>query len=329
MPTAYGKISSARLLSVYSLAPTLLTKELPMVQAADPKPAAESKPTADPKPTTGDVVSMKLLLETGVHFGHKTRRWNPRMKQYIFTQRNGIHIIDLQQTLGLLGVAYEWVRDLVAEGKSILFVGTKKQAQEAIETEAQRCGMNYVNVRWLGGTLTNFQTMRARIGHLHESERQRDEGKFSVLTKKEALKRMVAIAKLNRQMGGIKEMTKLPDALFIVDPGKENIAVAEARRMGIPIVAVNDTDSDPTLIDQVIPANDDAIRSVRLMTGKMADAVLEGKALRETRLLEQMKAAEAEAEEVPAEIADEPTPVITEAEFQEPAAEPTTEEASS
>ncbi|MCH7553676.1 MAG: 30S ribosomal protein S2 [Chloroflexi bacterium] len=272
---------------------------------------------------------MKLLLETGVHFGHKTRRWNPRMKQYIFTQRNGIHIIDLQQTLGLLGVAYGWVRDLVAEGKSILFVGTKKQAQEAIETEAQRCGMNYVNVRWLGGTLTNFQTMRARIGHLHESERQRDEGKFSALTKKEALKRMVVIAKLNRQMGGIKEMTKLPDALFIVDPGKENIAVAEARRMGIPIVAVNDTDSDPTLIDQVIPANDDAIRSVRLMTGKMADAVLEGKALRETRLLEQMKAAEAEAEEVPAEVTADPTPVITEAEFQEPAAEPTTEEASS
>ena len=263
--------------------------------------------TADPSPPPGEVVSMKLLLETGVHFGHKTRRWNPKMKQYIFTQRNGIHIIDLQQTLGLLGKAFEFVRDLAADGKRIVFVGTKKQAQESIETEAQRCGMNYVNIRWLGGTLTNFQTLRARIDHLTKLEDQRDSGAFSQLTKKEGLKREETIAKLNRQMGGIKTMDRLPNALFIVDPGKEAIAVAEAHRIGIPIVAINDTDCDPNLIDHVIPGNDDAIRSVRLMTGKIADAVLEGQMLREERLLEQAKMeAEAEQEALPAEPEQEP-----------------------
>ncbi len=252
---------------------------------------------AEAGPGNDELVSMKLLLETGVHFGHKTRRWNPKMKQYIFTQRNGIHIIDLQQTLGMLADAYNFIKETAAAGKKILFVGTKKQAQGAIETEAQRCGMYYVNVRWLGGTLTNFDTIHARIKHLEELERLRDTGGFSNLIKKEALRRTNEIEKLNRQMGGIKEMRSLPDALFIVDPGKESIAVAEARRLEIPIVAVNDTDSDPNLINYPIPANDDAIRSVRLITGKMADAVLEGLALREQRLLEEMKAAEAEEDE--------------------------------
>ncbi len=249
-------------------------------------------PTSD-----ADVVSMKLLLETGVHFGHKTRRWNPKMKQYIFTQRNGIHIIDLQQTLGLLANAYRFVRDLVAGGGVILFVGTKKQAQEAIESESKRCGMFHVNQRWLGGTLTNFATIRARIDHLESLERRKDSGALAMLVKKEGLRREEEIEKLNRQMGGIKEMTKLPDALYIVDPGKEYIAVAEARRIGIPIVAINDTDCDPRLIDHAIPGNDDAIRSVRLITGKMADAVLEGREIHALRLMEAEKAAaEAAAE---------------------------------
>ncbi|MEE9284627.1 MAG: 30S ribosomal protein S2 [Dehalococcoidia bacterium] len=266
------------------------------------------------EPTTGDseVVSMKLLLETGVHFGHKTRRWHPKMKQYIFTQRNGIHIIDLQQTLSMLGRAFEIVRDWAAEGKTFLFVGTKKQAAEAIETEATRCGMYYINQRWLGGTLTNFATIQERIDHLLDLERQRDSGQLALLIKKEALKRGELIAKMNHQMAGIKEMRRLPDALFIVDPGKEKIAVAEAHRMEIPIIAINDTDCDPNLIDYAIPANDDAIRSVRLITGKIADAVLEGQALREARLLEEQKAAEAEE----AALAE------AEAEDEEPAAPP-------
>jgi small subunit ribosomal protein S2 len=256
---------------------------------------------ADPT-SDSDVVSMKLLLETGVHFGHKTRRWNPKMKQYIFTQRNGIHIIDLQQTLGLLADAYRYVRDLVAGGGVILFVGTKKQAQEAIETEAKRCGMFYVNQRWLGGTLTNFATIRARIDHLYELERRKESGALAMLVKKEGLRREEEIAKLNHQMGGIKDMKTLPDALYIVDPGKEYIAVAEARRIGIRIVAINDTDCDPNLIHHAIPGNDDAIRSVRLITGKMADAVLEGREIYAQRLMEEEKAAaEAAAERAAAE----------------------------
>ena len=249
------------------------------------------------KPADAEVVSMKLLLETGVHFGHKTRRWNPKMKQYIFTQRNGIHIIDLQQTLGMMSAAYHFVKEMSAQGKTILFVGTKKQAQEAVEQEAARCRMHYVNIRWLGGTLTNFQTIRGRVDHLIDLEQKRDTGHFTQITKKEALGMEVEISKLNRQMAGIKDMKKLPDVLFIVDPGKETIAVAEARRLNIPIVALNDTDCDPNFITYPIPGNDDAIRSVRLMTSKIADAVMEGIALRELRLLEQVKAAETAAEE--------------------------------
>jgi small subunit ribosomal protein S2 len=227
------------------------------------------------------LVSMKQLLEAGVHFGHQTRRWNPRMRRFIFTERNGIHIIDLQQTVTRLATAYDFVRDLAANGGTLLFVGTKKQAQEAVESEAQRCHMPYVNNRWLGGTLTNFATIQSRIDHLVRLEDQRDRGEFDVLQKKEVLKIEEEIARLNRHFGGIKEMTRLPSALFIIDPPKERIAVLEALRLGIPIVAMCDTNSDPDEIDYPIPSNDDAIRAVKLITSKMADAMIEGMTLRE------------------------------------------------
>ncbi len=234
-------------------------------------------------------VSMKLLLESGVHFGHQTRRWHPKMKQYIFTQRNGIHILDLQQTITKLAEAYDYVRDLVAEGGEILFVGTKKQAQDVVEEAAKSCGMHYVNIRWLGGTLTNFNTIQARIDFLVRLEDSKAKGSFESLPKKEALKLEEKIVKLNRLMGGIKEMTRLPDALFVVDPGKESIAVAEARRVDIPLVAIVDTDCDPNLIDYPIPGNDDAIRSVKLMCRKIADAANEGLAERRSRMEEEQK----------------------------------------
>lgn len=226
-------------------------------------------------------VTMKSLLEAGVHFGHQTRRWNPRMRPFIFTERNGIHIIDLQQTVARLEEAYEFVKNVVADGESILFVGTKKQAQEAVEQEARRCGMFYVNQRWLGGTLTNFITIQERIDYLVRLENRKDKGELSLLPKKEALKLEEKISRLNRQLGGIKEVTRLPGALFIVDATKERIAIAEGRRMGIPIVAIADTNCDPNEIDYPIPANDDAIRAVRLLCSKMADAVTEGLAARE------------------------------------------------
>ncbi|WP_141265215.1 MULTISPECIES: 30S ribosomal protein S2 [unclassified Neomoorella] len=219
---------------------------------------------------------MKQLLEAGVHFGHQTRRWNPKMAPYIFTERNGIYIIDLQRTVKKIEEAYNFVRDLARDGGKILFVGTKKQAQEAVREEAERCGMFYVNVRWLGGTLTNFQTIRRRIERLKELERMEEEGTFEVLPKKEVARLRSEKEKLERYLGGIKEMKNLPDALFIIDPRKERIAVAEGRRLGIPIVAIVDTNCDPDEIDYVIPGNDDAIRAVRLLTSKMADAVLEG-----------------------------------------------------
>jgi small subunit ribosomal protein S2 len=227
------------------------------------------------------VVSMKQLLEAGVHFGHQTRRWNPRMRRFIFTERNGIHIIDLQQTVGRLNTAYDFVRDLAANGGTLLFVGTKKQAQDAVAAEATRCGMPYVNNRWLGGTLTNFQTIQARIDYVVRLEEQRARGDFDVLPKKEVLKIEDEIVRLNRHFGGVKEMTRLPSALFIIDPPKERIAVLEALRLHIPIVAMCDTNSDPDEIDYPIPSNDDAIRAVKLMAAKMADAVIEGVALRE------------------------------------------------
>ena len=224
-----------------------------------------------------DSVTIKELLEAGAHFGHQIGRWHPRMKSHIFTKRNGIHIIDLEQTAVMLDKACDFVRQVVAEGGSILFVGTKKQAQESIEQEAQRCGMYYVNQRWLGGVLTNFATIQARIDHLVHLEDQQAKGEFSRLPKKEALKLEEKISRLNKQMGGFKEMTSLPDALFIIDPTKENIALAEAKRVGIPVVSVVDTNCNPDDIDHPIPANDDAIRAIRLICSKIADAAIEGK----------------------------------------------------
>lgn len=220
---------------------------------------------------------MKQLLEAGVHFGHQTRRWNPKMAPYIFTDRNGIYIIDLQKTVRKIEEAYNFVRNLAAEGGTILFVGTKKQAQESVKEEAERCGMFYVNQRWLGGMLTNFQTIRRRIERLHELERMEADGTLAVLPKKEVAELMHEKERLQKFLGGIKNMRKLPDAVFIIDPRKERIAVAEARKLKIPIVAIVDTNCDPDEIDYVIPGNDDAIRAVRLLTSKIADAVLEGR----------------------------------------------------
>ena len=223
------------------------------------------------------VISMKQLLEAGVHFGHQTRRWNPKMAPYIFTERNGIYIIDLQKTVRKIDEAYMFVRDIALENKSILFVGTKKQAQESIESEAKRCGMYFVNNRWLGGTLTNFRTIRTRIERLNAIDAMEKNGQFDVLPKKEVIKLQAEREKLEKNLGGIREMKKLPGAMFVVDPRKERIAVTEARKLGIPIVAIVDTNCDPDEIDYVIPGNDDAIRAVKLIAGKLADAVLEGK----------------------------------------------------
>ena len=243
------------------------------------------------------VISMKQLLEAGVHFGHQTRRWNPKMKEYIFTERNGIYIIDLQKTVKKIEEAYYFVRDLAMEDKTILFVGTKKQAQESIEQEAKRCDMYYVNQRWLGGMLTNFKTIQGRIARLSKIEQMEATGEFDLLPKKEVIQLKLEQSKLEKNLGGIKEMKKLPGALFIVDPRKEHIAVAEARTLHIPIVAIIDTNCDPDEGDYPIPGNDDAIRAVKLITAKMADAVLEGKQG------EQMND-EAEAAETAAEAAE-------------------------
>ena len=234
------------------------------------------------------VISMKQLLEAGVHFGHQTRRWNPKMAPYIFTERNGIYIIDLQKTVKKVDDAYNFVRQIASEGRTILFVGTKKQAQEAVKEEAIRCDMYYVNERWLGGMLTNFQTIQKRINRLVELEDMETKGTFEVLSKKEVLTLRHEMERLQKFLGGIKTMRKLPGALFVIDPRKERIAVAEARNLGIPIVAIVDTNCDPDEVDVIIPGNDDAIRAVKLLTGKMADAVLEG------RQGEQMNAAAGE-----------------------------------
>ncbi len=223
------------------------------------------------------VITMKSLLEAGVHFGHQTRRWNPKMEKYIFTERNGIYIIDLQKTVKLVEEAYNFVKELAAEGGEILFVGTKKQAQEAIEAEAKRCGMHYVNQRWLGGMLTNYKTIKKRIDRLHELGRMEEEGMFDILPKKEVIKLKNERDRLEKFLGGIKNMNRLPDALYVVDPRKERIAVSEARKLGIPVVAIVDTNCDPDEIDYVIPGNDDAIRAVKLLTETIANAVLEGR----------------------------------------------------
>ncbi|WLV25788.1 30S ribosomal protein S2 [Aciduricibacillus chroicocephali] len=223
------------------------------------------------------VISMKQLLEAGVHFGHQTRRWNPKMKKYIFTERNGIYIIDLQKTVKKLDEAYNFVRDLAANGGSVLFVGTKKQAQDSVRDEATRSGMFFVNQRWLGGTLTNFQTIRKRVRRLKDIERMEEDGTFEVLPKKEVVELNKEKDRLVKFLGGIKDMDRLPDALFVIDPRKERIAIAEAHKLNIPIIAMVDTNCDPDEIDYVIPANDDAIRAVKLLTSKMADAIIEVK----------------------------------------------------
>lgn len=222
------------------------------------------------------VLSMKQLLEAGVHFGHQTRRWNPKMKEYIFTERNGIYIIDLQKTVKKIDEAYYFIRDIAMDGGSILFVGTKKQAQESIEQEAKRCEMFYVNQRWLGGMLTNFKTIQGRIAKLRKIEKMEADGDFALLPKKEVIKLKAEQEKLEKNLGGIKDMKKLPSAIFVVDPRKEHIAVMEARALGIPVVAIVDTNCDPDEVDYAIPGNDDAIRAVKLISSKMADAVLEG-----------------------------------------------------
>ncbi|KAB2335445.1 30S ribosomal protein S2 [Bacillus mesophilum] len=223
------------------------------------------------------VISMKQLLEAGVHFGHQTRRWNPKMKRYIFTERNGIYIIDLQKTVKKVEEAYNFVKELAGNGGTILFVGTKKQAQDSVKEEAIRSGMYYVNQRWLGGTLTNFETIQKRIARLKDIERMSEDGTFEVLPKKEVVQLNKEHERLEKFLGGIKDMKAIPDALFIIDPRKERIAVAEAHKLNIPIVGIVDTNCDPDEIDVVIPANDDAIRAVKLLTGKMADAILEAK----------------------------------------------------
>ena len=251
------------------------------------------------------VVSMKQLLEAGVHFGHQTRRWNPKMAEYIFTERNGIYIIDLQKTVKKLEEAYMFVRDVAADENDILFVGTKKQAQDSVKEEALRCGMPFVNARWLGGMLTNFNTIKKRIKRLEQLKKMEEDGTFDMLPKKEVIKLKLEIEKLEKFMGGIVNMKKQPAALFIVDPRKERIAVQEAKKLNIPIVAIVDTNCDPDEIDYVIPGNDDAIRAVRLIAGAMANAVIEGR-----------------QGEAPAPIADETEEVTQEtAEAEEAAAE--------
>ena len=223
------------------------------------------------------VVSMKQLLEAGVHFGHQTRRWNPKMARYIFTERNGIYIIDLQKTVKKLEEAYSFIRDISVEGKPVLFVGTKKQAQDSVKEEAERAGAYYVNARWLGGMMTNFSTIRRRVSRLQQLRAMEEDGTFDLLPKKEVIKLRLEIEKLEKFLGGIKEMKQLPGALFIVDPRKERIAVAEAKKLGIPIVAIVDTNCDPDEIDYVIPGNDDAIRAVKLISATMANAIIEGR----------------------------------------------------
>ena len=242
------------------------------------------------------VVSMKQLLEAGVHFGHQTRRWNPNMAPYIYTERNGIYIIDLQKTVKKLEEAYAFVRQLAENGESILFVGTKKQAQDAIKEQSERVGMYYVNARWLGGMLTNFKTMRTRIDRLAQLRKMETDGTFAMLPKKEVIKHQGEIEKLEKYLGGVKEMKKLPGALFIVDPRKERNAIAEARKLHIPVVAIVDTNCDPDEVDYVIPGNDDAIRAIRLIASTMADAVIEGRQGEQLSMSEEAPAVEEAAE---------------------------------
>ena len=280
--------------------------EPPEAPAAEPVAAPQEAPQRPPRPvpdrppqpTGREPINMKALLEAGVHFGHQTRRWNPTMKRYIFTQRNGIHIIDLQQTLGMINDAYKDMVQLVANGGKVLFVGTKRQAQDVIQSEADRCGMWYVNQRWLGGTLTNFQTIRTRINYMLELQQRRDQGYFRLLPKKEGVKMRDTLNRLEKYFTGMRDMTTLPQAIFVIDIGRENICVAEARRLGIDVFAIVDSDCNPDLVDHIVPGNDDAVRSIRLVTNRMASAVLEGLAQREAALqaeMDEMQALAADA----------------------------------
>lgn len=274
------------------------------------------------------VISMKQLLEAGVHFGHQTRRWNPKMKRFIFTERNGIYIIDLQKTVKKVEEAYYFIRDVAMDNKSVLFVGTKKQAQESIESEAKRCGMYFVSNRWLGGMLTNFKTIRSRVGRLNRIDAMEAGGEFELLPKKEVIKLNHEREKLLKNLGGIRDMKDLPGVIFIVDPRKERIAVAEAKTLGIPLVAIVDTNCDPDEIEYPIPGNDDAIRAVKLIAAKMADAVLEGKQGEQlvdpdAQGAEEEVAEAAVEEEIPEKVAEELTTELTEV-FTE--GEPQTEE---
>jgi small subunit ribosomal protein S2 len=243
------------------------------------------------------VISMKQLLEAGVHFGHQTRRWNPKMAPYIFTERNGIYIIDLQKSVGMVDSAYNAISDIAAQGGTVLFVGTKKQAQEAIKSEAERCGMYYVNERWLGGMLTNFKTIQSRIKRLKEIERMSQDGTFDVLPKKEVINLKKEWDRLEKNLGGIKEMQRIPDAIFVVDPKKEHICISEAQTLGITLFGICDTNCDPEELDYVIPGNDDAIRAVKLIVSKMADAIIEGKQGEENISAEEAESAAAEEEQ--------------------------------
>jgi small subunit ribosomal protein S2 len=276
-----------------------------MVQALEIP--AEEQPILERPAPSREPLTMKSLLEAGVHFGHQTRRWNPQMKRYIFTQRNGIHIIDLQQTLGLINDAYRAMVQLAADGGKVLFVGTKRQAQEVVQGEADRCGMWYVNQRWLGGTLTNFQTILSRINYMLDLQQKRDQGYFRLLPKKEGVRLRDTLNRLEKYFTGMRDMTELPKALFVIDIGKEDICISEARRMGIEIFAIVDTDCDPDKVSHAIPGNDDAVRSIRLIAGRMATAVLEGLAQREAALLaereeqELLEQAQQEALELSAE----------------------------
>ena len=275
-------------------------------EAGSPEPVQETAPVQAPAPPQATAVeeapapapvpppareplTMKALLEAGVHFGHQTRRWNPLMKRYIFTQRNGIHIIDLQQTLGMINNVYQEMVDLVANGGDVMFVGTKRQAQEVIQSEADRCGMSYVNQRWLGGTMTNFQTIRTRINYMLELQQKRDQGYFRVLPKKEGVKLRDTLNRLEKYFTGMRDMTKVPKAIFVIDIGREDICIAEAQRLGVEVFAIVDSDCDPHKVDHIIPGNDDAVRSIRLITNRMATAVLEGLAQREAIKQAQME----------------------------------------
>ena len=293
--------------------------EPPAPPAAPPAPPAEERaprpaPERPPQPTGREPINMKALLEAGVHFGHQTRRWNPTMRRYIFTQRNGIHIIDLQQTLGMINDAYKDMVELVANGGKVLFIGTKRQAQEVIQSEADRCGMWYVNQRWLGGTLTNFQTIRTRINYMLELQQKRDQGYFRLLPKKEGVKMRDTLNRLEKYFTGMRDMTTLPQAIFVIDIGRENICVAEARRLGIDVFAIVDSDCNPDLVDHIIPGNDDAVRSIRLVTNRMASAVLEGLAQREAALQAEMEDAQSlSGEEEPETLSEREDAALTDA----------------